>query len=237
MNVILSSKQRTNSSSDPGYSRIDLGNQVNVPLSTIHLKQFAIQNSSYTVPTGKTLSFVSSSVTYSVNLTPGSYNANSWASVLQSDLNTNSAGITFTVSYSSTTFKYSIGSSGTITFLFTQLDNKLSRILGFSKTNLTGTTLISDKCAIVSPTRKYYISIDNQIPNVLSQYQCSFCIINDCEVGGLLSNISGVVDTIKIAHFQPSGFSFQQINIKFIDEDGETVNFNGCDWLLNLHFE
>jgi len=236
----IDSKNRTTYSSSSSYFTVDLS-QTYQNVKSVRLIGYHIANTIYTINEyNNNLRYVENSGndTISVTLTKKNYTASQLASEIASVMTTNTQNaITYTVSYNSSTMKYTFtADSSNFYFDFNGLNNSCHRQLGFSST-YTGS-------ASSSVTSSNIIRLDHDF--ILMQTD----INNDIKSGnngkGYASFIlqlptvgtSQFYNTEVIPHSLTYGKStIDRLEIKLIDTNNNIVNLNGSDNIFIFEFE
>lgn len=200
-----------------------------------------------TIGTNSYFQLVDTSGTWNVILTPGNYNASQLATLLQNALNmaTAIAGNPYTVAYNSSTYKYTISSSGGAFTLNWQINNNApgqyaAYSFGFPNVQSTGAALyLSPNVANLNGSSlNYYIrSSTLTLGNSYSYFQD----IKDTVViqvpinvppGSYILYKNDNPDFINL-----SDATVRTIDIQLVDEYGNIVNLNGLNWNVTLVFK
>ena len=206
-------------------NRLQIPNQHYIFISVVHVN---IPYSFYNINSNNNfLSYTINSITYTLTITKGNYNALNLVSFINSNLQTG-----FTCSYNAITNK--------ITFLHTtdefQLNSNSSilGVLGISKNLISSNrTLISDLCLNLQTV---------QTINILSNLNVGNLCLCELNTSNILCNIpvsqqpySNII-YVNQNNFKNNLYSNIINNIKFklVDEHFKPIDLNGLHWSLTL---
>lgn len=188
-------------------------------------------------------SITKSSTIYTCTLTRGNWSAASYATQLQTDLNnvanwTSNPSLTFTVTYSASTNKYTI-SAGSVFNLNFNTSFKLANKLGFSRQQTTSATSHTSNTSVQFFNTRYY---DIRISELLRDSSenlnnCYARIFNTVQTNELI-DFSSWRDYPNIKHDMSNTVSFpQELKIEIYDENNDLVDNNNSEFVLMLQLE
>lgn len=192
--------------------------------------------------------------TSNIQIPTGRYTGTTLATAMQTSLNSNTKeSFTYTVTYNTTTFQFSISSTGNFQLDFS-VSNSLGPALGFGDiTTVEATHIVSPEIAILQPDTEILVTsdlvsgIDNGVVpwfaeasntaypnlNILSVIPISTCF------GGIINYQASPDDPWQ--ECSQSNFSLATINktevtIQFglLLLSGEIINLNGAHWSANI---
>ena len=211
--------------------------EVTVPVKgTYLLLEFSVNDRLFNVNSNNNKVYlrINSTTNYTKTLTPGYYSLAQLASELSTQLNTIS-GQTFTVTSDSKTGKMTVSIMGDNEFNFTFNTNKLNSariILGFSQVDTNnGSVQTSDNSADLTPCKTIFCRIGHD-PNVVSNNHLytSLLLSGDSQFGGVFR--------YKLSESYPQMICFntstKSVGYHFHDDKNETIDFNGCEWMMLL---
>lgn len=180
--------------------------------------------------TNNTLIYVISSISTTITITPGNYNAIQLAAYLQSLMPN------FRVTYNSITNKFTFLNT-TYNFAF-DTSSKCFSILGFSNTNVTSIlkSLTSDKCVNMQ---------SKQCINIMSNFATGNISSFDMKSNKMLCCIPlNTQPYSNIIYENPSNFRsnlytnvISYLNIMITDQENNVLDLNGLDWSLVLQLD
>lgn len=237
--IIIDSSQRTTSVYPSNNKWIYNLKTVYQNVKEIKLIGAIIANSQYVINSNNNILTVNYSGTdYTFTIPVGNYTPSSLATQLQTTLNTNGFGATFTVTQSSTTYTFRLQCTLAVTYKFS-LNTILGRILGFGSSNTASTTDVTGSNTYqVTSTRYYKIQIQeiaNDIDSNIQPLFYTFLIMNNVNSGEYnYVNPSNNVNN-NICQIQQQNIT--KLSISMYDEDNFLVNLNGNEYILILEFE
>lgn len=187
----------------------------------------------YNVRSGvnNTFTFSITGGTYTATVTEGSYSMTALATALATAL-TATGVIAATVTYSSTTLKMTINSSDST---FTVASTTLSSMLGFTN-GQTGGTVVGTNAARNFVDNYFHVYFPQLGGDVLSLYPCTFRIPVPVDSGSVLyADFSSAVSPPTLDLDMPTSFSILQV--KLLDQLGNTLSLNGAEWSMLLRID
>lgn len=202
-------------------------------VSRVALKNVSIYNSAYAVNSyNNTLKINTASTNYTATIVNGNYSLTAFATALQTALNTSGSSSTFTVTANTANFTLTITSTLSCTFYFATYPLNAA-LLGFSPTTLSGVAVTSNFVVNLS-TIPYYQLYIKEVPNQY-QYNGNLGIIyNNVSAGALLSNPNPCNYLIDV-DVKPT-INLSILTIMLLDNNGNIVNFNGTQLILDFDF-
>lgn len=198
----------------------------------IAVSNFSIPCSFYNINSyNNTLYLNINGIVTSFTLTVGNYSAYSLLSLLNSTLLSNS----ITVTYNSTTNKYTFSTVATpIQFLYASSTCEV--LLGFSSDSAYSTSITSDNVIDLTYTKCLYIVTDNLIFDNLDS-------LSGNKKSNILCSIIKNVNQGELITFQPSSLDYIPIynkNINYMeieiqDDSGRIIQMNNINWDLTLN--
>jgi hypothetical protein len=185
--------------------------------------------------TNNILSFNENSTNKQATLTSGAYTASSLATHVQTQLNTASSGYnTYAVTYSTTTYKFTISAGNNFSLLFSSALAPY-RELGFEITNTTASTSVTstNSISLERPT-----SVFLGIKELQKGVYTSSGITSASFIVPLTSS-QGELCFYEPNHHEcevifTSPIPFTSLHIRLFDSAGTTVNVNGSNWSFKL---
>jgi len=241
MLILIDSKDRTSNSNSSSNFKIQLSNFVDG--TTISLKQFLIPNSIFNIVTGVNDRIVwnRSSTNYSYQIAAGKYTITNLLSTIQSGMNTTDAN-SYTLSYSSTTFKTTIAGSAAFILNWSSNPNASTSIwreLGFinndtsSATSHTGTNVVQlhhPLTFIIQIQELGYSGITNRgVPFTF------LCIMNSGN--GEVQELSENNYFNQTVHLLDHTIHLNSLTIELKYPDGSSLSLNGADWIMILEIK
>lgn len=172
----------------------------------------------------------------SVTVTPGSYSASSLASALQTSLQLVDA--TFTVTFSTTTLKFTIARSTNFVLNLSNSGFTMKRQLGFRSTSNTGssTSHTSDSVVNLQNGNSVYLhsnvlsmAQDNKISDSRNEFVLSIPI--DKNPGELI-----VYKPYRSTYLFKDAFDINAMTLYLKDADQNNIDLNGVDWEIKILF-
>lgn len=200
------------------------------------LQYFTMTNSFYNITSSnKQFEIADSGGSVSVSLTPAYYNSTELASHLQTAIN-NVASDTWEVAFSDTTqkFTFTLSPSATLSINF-GTNSSLKRILGFSDaSNTDPSSIVSDNVVDVRTDKLIFVRVRESSNNPIhgsSMFNATFFFsLKGTALGEtLLYNFEDNKDVFYLNLNDSKTLEFQ-----FLDEDGNSLDLNGVEWLLIL---
>lgn len=233
-NLLVNSKYR-NSGTPSNFSY-----QLLVAISNpkkVALENIQIYNTAYTINdyNNKLYWIDSTSVARVSTLTNGNYTATSLADHIQTVLNAVSP--TFTVSFSTTSGKITISSTGNFSLTFgTNTVNSCASTIGFNDSNKTGQPTYTGE-NVVNLNSKYY-TVHADILNTNNTHQSD-------QINSIIAIVPNNVNFGDCICYSPNlakSFELKQTEISSLnfyvkDDKKNTVDLNGVDWSMNLVIE
>ena len=174
---------------------------------------------------------------YTFTLTNGFYTPSTLATELQTQLNTNAFGATFTVTQSTVTNKYRLQCTASIIYKFAS-NTILGKILGFGSSDTASTAdVYSTNVYNLGGVKYYRLEIEeanNQIVTNISTSKNQFIIPNNVNSGeyNYITNSNNIINNIE--NLQKDILKF---TIKLYDDEDNFVDLNGADYLLFFGIE
>lgn len=181
--------------------------------------------------------------TKSVTINPGNYTATSMISILTAALNTEFAGQTFAITFSSITFKFTI-TNGTNFTIFAKTTDPLSTMayaMGFQSDSLVGLSTSSDSAINLSGPK--YIRIESKFLSAPTQHKplyadssyntSLFVLPVNAGFGSFIS--TDVQIPIRLTY----KFNIQttdKIDFLIVDDADNILDLNGSDWSMYIIF-
>lgn len=196
------------------------------------VRYWYIMDSSYVVNAyNRTFSVNDGVVTYTISLAQGNYSTTTLATEVQSKLNASGSIVTWTVTYNSTTGKFTISATGPVTYAWATYP-LCGKLLGFAST-VTNTTIVSDSVPNISTTRYYMLFLKNLPSIVRSKRPYHILIPNNVPQGSLNTPVNGLaLDTIQFG----GSVDFSYLDVEIRDENYNLVDLRGMDWMIELEF-
>lgn len=241
MKIIIDSKNR-DKSFYPNSNNFRYNLKGSYTLSKVRLTSAQILTSDYIINSNNNLFHITLSGNSHINtLSLGTWSASTYATQLQTDLNTSGNWdtdplLTFTVTYNSNNNKLTITSSSSIIINF-NLSSKLSTKLGFSDIATTNaTTHTSDKVVQMYNSRYYNIIIPQlQREDSEGLDNKAFArIYNTVNPNELLNYNEYYYKNIE--HKFNKELTPRSLDISIQDENNDLVTFNS-DFILEIYFQ
>lgn len=233
-NLLVNSKYR-NSGTPSNFSY-----QLLVAISNpkkVALENIQIYNTVYTINdyNNKLYWIDASSVARVSTLTNGNYTATSLADHIQTVLNAVSP--TFTVSFSTTSGKITISSTGNFSLTFgTNTVNSCASTIGFNDSNKSGQATYTGENVVNLNTKYYTVHADILNTNNTHQSDQINSIIaivpNNVNFGDCICYSPNLAKSFELKQTEISSLNFY---VK--DDKKNTVDLNGVDWSMNLVIE
>lgn len=187
-----------------------------------------------------TLSVEYLSTTYVCQLTQGTWSAATYATQLQTDLNTSgnwspsAPAVTWTVTYNSNTNKYTIASTGATNLNF-NTSNLLASKLGFSEDQTSSSTShISNVTVQMFNTKYYNIEIlELQRNNVEGAPYAFARIYNNVNPNELLEYYDYYYKNLEHI-WQSDNLISGYLSIELKDENNNLVDLNNAEWCVEI---
>lgn len=207
----------------------------------VSLKTAQMMSSDYVINSNNRSFIITvSSTRYTCTLTTGTWSAGSYATQLQTDLNTvgnwsSNPLLTFTVTYSASKNKFTISTTSSFIINFS-LCYKLAPKLGFTKFDTTSATSQTSDGSVQFFNSRYY---DIRIPQLTRDssenlLQCFARIYNTVQPFELMDYQSHR-DYFNIKHdLNNSTLTPSAIDISIYDDNGDLVDNNNSDFLLTI---
>lgn len=171
-------------------------------------------------------------VAYTITLTPGNYSTTTLTSELEAKLNASGSIVTWTVTYNSTTAKFTIAATGAVTYNWASYP-LCAKLLGFAASDLTNTTVVSNTIPSLNTTNYYMLVIKNLPSIVRNKKPYHLLIPNNVPQGSLNTPVNGLVlDSI---HFG-ANVDFSYLDIEIRDENYNLVDLRNANWQIELEF-
>jgi hypothetical protein len=185
-------------------------------------------------------SITKSSVVYVCTLTKGNWNASSYATQLQTDLNnvsnwTSDPSLTFTVTYSSSTNKYTISAGSAFNINF-DTSYKLATKLGFSRQQTSSASShVSGGSVQFINSRYYDIRIYELLRDSSENLNNCFARVWNTVQANELIDYQSYRDYFNITHDMTSTVTFpQELKIEIYDENNDLVDNNNSEFVLMI---
>lgn len=196
------------------------------------------------------LQWTFSGVPHTTTLTAGLYSASALATEVQTDMNASGGGEVYTVTYSTTTFKFTIAVGAGTMFIQFALASSPYRELGFTAaTTSTSASLTSTNAVSLERPVALNISI-RQFDATLNlgigtggnnKTGVGSCFVVPLSLGSGAINIFKPYCSINKRKFSAAAPNFSSLDVRLTDMDGNTVNLNGLNWVMYLivqeHYE
>ena len=204
---------------------------------------FQLMSSDYIINSNNnTLSIEYLSTNYVNTLTQGTWTASTYATQLQTDLNTAgnwniNPGLTWTVTYSSSKNEFTIAASAAVKLNF-NISTKLAPKLGFSKNQTISLSNHTSDISVQFFNSRYYDVRINELQKDFSEglNKCFARIYNTVQPNELLTYYKYQYDNIE--HLYNKGDVItNHWNIKLYDENNDIIDLNNSEWnmIIKLH--
>ena len=196
------------------------------------LKNLQIANTIYNINSDNNTFILNDGTDKNITISIGNYTVNSLKTAVEDELNLISAGtITFTVTFSSTTGKFTIVGTSNFTLIFP--DANTASTYGFTDLSVTGTTITADK--IVNLSYPSSIGVDITESNVDNYENGS--TLSSGSIYVPLNESFGFYKTLDDNNF-PQYLNFKNcryLNISVINtSNNKSIDLNGSDFELLL---
>lgn len=240
--LIINSKNRTSSSSSSSDFIVQVRNKDEY--KRMRFKQLILKHSIYPYESTDNIYWTISSTQYNVAVGfPSAWTGAAIATALQTALNSTGPG-GFTVTYSSVTFKFTISNASAFTIDFSDMSNKLWKIMGFTESTDTSSatshsstnvayTLGDDKIFLQSRKlamyRQAYFNTHsfNTNPIIDSFRPIIMMIPLDVDLGDTKSINEGELPN----DFMAPGL-LDDLDLALVDDAGAVVTVNGMEWCI-----
>jgi hypothetical protein len=220
-------------------SHSDFVCQLDQPLKnvkSISLLHASIPNSFYTIVSGhNSLTLTRSSTDHAITLTPGVYTATELAAHLQAKF---SAAVTgFTVSYSSSLYKYTFTDPSVDSYTLTVTTERLQRALGFSTSSLASAVKIATPPHVVQLSSNMVLVMSRAFKaKTHGPSPSSFAIPLDVSPGGIVSFNAKSHYSMRAEY--EFGIDLYQVDIRLTDAHGDDLDTNGgaVDLVFNVQY-
>lgn len=250
-NLVVNSMSRSSTSASSSNFTVNLNNNINVNTNGykyIKLSYLGMYNTIYNVDTtNQNIDIKIASSTYTATVPIGSYNANTLASALQTVM-TSVVSNSWNVSYSSTTFQFTITGTSSFQLLFNSGTHSanLWQVMGFASSNgltpidtTSGTSTTSTQVAQLTKPIFIYINFAS-IPacfKYASDQVDSYSFVVPCnvEAGSLIeySEYSSFPQYIRIANYINV---ISSISVSLGYRNSASLSLNGSEWWFVLEF-
>jgi len=146
-----------------------------------------------------------------------------------------SAGVDITMSFNENTNKFTLLSTTVPPTSFTINSTTMVKELGASNLPQTGTSYTSNQVCNLAGTSSIYIQSSNMLLNNINSFGKTFNVLSKCLVNTSPSSF---------IYYQPSQPQYFQlnnslnfINIEMRNDEGQFIQFNGCDWSMTISIE
>ena len=208
--------------------------------NSFYISSVTIPSSYYVINTINNFGFIIyGGGEYQITITPGNYTPSELVSTIQTQLTAISTDLS--ISYNTNTGLFSFSTSSAAFGLdATEINNLLSTLMGFLQQVYPSDTTTKTSTYVANLSGPKYVQI---VSNTLS-YKSSF------EPSSTNTNIKNVIlripvkvnsfDMIVYENYNESNvIPFDKefpnvIDISLIDEKGDAINLNGCEWSFNL---
>lgn len=238
--LTINSYDRTSQSLSASNFTVNLQNFAN-KFNYVKLLDIRLLNSWYNIMSdNNTLSWTSNSQATTSTLTAGQYTATTLATEIQTQMNADKdAGDTntYTVSYSTTTKKFTISGDTTTFGLNFATSTALAYILGYAETNLSGSqSYIAGNCADLQrvklvnietnlPTKNHVCSSDGSVQKYIASLPCNF------NSGQYIDYNRDDVNFVQLSGNMPI-----YLSIQLRDHHGNIIDTNGVDTQFVFQF-
>lgn len=239
--VRINSADRVSGSDSDFIYKIDK-NVLTSNLTHVAALRVQIPKSYYNIETGKnTFVLIEGEARYTISLTPARYNAKSFRTELQTQLNSVGATNTYAVTFPSSatqpqTGKYTFSiSSGALSASFEFSSNRCYEMMGFNRNSTSDTfsaesNLVSPNVVNLAGEQTLFIHsnicTNNDKDNVLADV---YAMTTDGFSNVVFENKAPEMDGRKISKEITDSYFF-----KLTDEFGETINLNGQNIVMTL---
>jgi hypothetical protein len=173
---------------------------------------------------------------YMITLTKGNYDHNTLLTELQTQLNTNGAGATFTVTYTASTDNYTFSCNVPFTFNFLGYANPLNQLLGFKLQNYS-----SNGNILIAP---YRVNLDFNNYIIMDVDQFDSLKSSDKDLNRSFALIPNQYNQLNICdyfkykkNFNPPLGKLMRIHFRFYDRFGNPYDFQNMDHYFELIIE
>lgn len=205
---------------------------------SVELLQALIPNTAYNITTDNNVINFNDGAAKSATIPVGGYSAASLATQIASSLTTASGVITFSCSFSTTTFKFTI--SGTAAFTLSFSLNPIATTLGFARTNLSAASTYTAPNTPALITDYYHIEIAeiNSVITTTAGESSTFIVPANTNAGDVINFQTNNSYPQKIV-FSFSQ-SFQMFTLRLLRKFNSSyspVDLNGSNWSFLLRME
>ena len=243
--VFLSSDQRDNittSNSNDCLFNIRKSSSFPPRVYNLVLETFTIPNTVYNINSSNNNLLWTRGGDQSATIPAGNYTSTTLATAIKTAMDGASDGNTYTVSYSATTFKYTItGSASAFNFRFDDAVNTPWKEMGFNQVT-TGSALTQTSSNIVdlSFPRDLFIEIEGFSRR-------PFLILGSTEIAPTfhitLSETGGILEykernEKQIAYIESTDELYDDyLRVRLLDANGSLYDFNNANWTMFFHAE
>lgn len=215
---------------------------VNLPIGFSNVKGIKLQSAEipftwYEVNSSNNVfEFDEGGTPVSGTIPPGNYTPSSFATTLQTNMNTLSPGPqVYTVTYSSVTGTFSVGAPGAFTMYFTN-PASIYRQLGANLGDVIGptNTIIFSNVSVLSSDTYLFISLGTMNSNLsTTNATYNFKVPINVEPYSV-SFYTNNTEWDQINYYGSSSISFNSLNVTLKFWNGATVDLNGAEWSMTL---
>ena len=236
--LIVDSRHRESGSTSSTNFTVQLSTPIE-DIVRVDLDYAIIPTTFYNITSSNnTITFVQSgspSTTRTAILTVGSYTSTSLATEAKTQLDANGAGITYTITYSTTTFKFTITlSSGSVTLKWS-IGGSPYLEFGFNATDTASlTSHVSTNAISLERPTICIISInefDKTIYTSNNRNMVGSFWVKTLESSGTINDYDPPLNKILQLHSVPV---IRELTIKLKDINDNVINLNGNDWIFSL---
>ena len=230
---LLSSAKRTSGTSNEGSIPVEDMKGI------FRVLNFTITDGVFNVTDNNNRVYVriNDTTNYTVYLTNKYYTGSTLATELQSKLNSYISGSSFTVVFHSSSYAFVITETSGDTFAFTfgtNTTNSARKILGFPEQDTTSEmSLASSNVADLAPAKTFFCIIkEDSFQHIrgFSHFHASIHFTAPSSFGGVFRfEFSESDEQILDFRHNPSHISY-----RFVNQDDNSVDFNGCEWTMML---
>jgi len=228
-NIILNSKYRTNTSSDPGNSFIQLRY---ASAGSYQIEKVILPRTWYDVTSSNSkIYFTDAGGSHTATLTSGSYTVSNLATEIASKMTTASGSKTFTCTVNNNTMKYTIATQDASSFTMDMGSSPTSsagNIIGFTTQSASASSITGD--SVFNMNRNLYVNMIIGTQTNYSDQQstlASLVIPIDVDFGDFLVYEPNKSYNISIDNSN-------SVNILINNSDGTNITMNGVNYAVVL---
>jgi hypothetical protein len=235
--AVINSKDRLDSKDDSTDFTWSF-NRNTIRITEILIKSIEIPFSYYVFNTNNNFFLINGST---VSITPGTYTFSSLITELETQIDAEIGGTT-TITFSTTTYKYTITHSAPIQITANETTSPAARMLGFRATSASATTITGDSAIDLSGPN--YLLVRS---NFLTKNIAHRMLYADDSYDNVLLDVPtiqatpgstiGYIPNIPVRLSYPLKiFTTDIIDISLTDEYGNIIDLNGLDWAIQIVF-